>query len=84
MIFGSHHDAPVALPDSMRVLSATVRQCFPPTLYHRDGSSTRSQSSARAARVPARLAPTEQTQGGLPKPSKRTVGGDDDHPHDHE
>ncbi len=24
MIFGSHHDAPVALPDSMRVLSATV------------------------------------------------------------
>ena len=24
MMFGSHHDAPVALPDSMRVLSATV------------------------------------------------------------
>ncbi len=24
MIFGSHHDAPVALPDSMRVLSSTV------------------------------------------------------------
>ena len=24
MIFGTHHDAPVALPDSMRVLSATV------------------------------------------------------------
>lgn len=24
MIFGSHHDAPVALPDSMRILSATV------------------------------------------------------------
>ena len=26
MIFGSHHDAPVALPDSMRVLSATVNR----------------------------------------------------------
>ncbi|GAA5495069.1 N-substituted formamide deformylase [Rubritalea halochordaticola] len=24
MMFGSHHDAPVALPDSMRILSATV------------------------------------------------------------
>jgi predicted amidohydrolase YtcJ len=24
MMFGTHHDAPVALPDSMRVLSATV------------------------------------------------------------
>jgi len=24
MIFSTHHDAPVALPDSMRVLSATV------------------------------------------------------------
>jgi predicted amidohydrolase YtcJ len=24
MMFGSHHDAPVALPDSMRVLDATV------------------------------------------------------------
>jgi len=24
MIFGSHHDAPVAFPDSMRVLDATV------------------------------------------------------------
>ena len=24
MMFGSHHDAPVTLPDSMRVLSATV------------------------------------------------------------
>ncbi|WP_332872530.1 amidohydrolase [Pontibaca salina] len=24
MIFGTHHDAPVALPDSMRILSATV------------------------------------------------------------
>jgi hypothetical protein len=24
MVFSSHHDAPVALPDSMRVLSATV------------------------------------------------------------
>ena len=24
MMFGSHHDAPVALPNSMRVLSATV------------------------------------------------------------
>ena len=24
MMFGSHHDAPVALPDSKRVLSATV------------------------------------------------------------
>ena len=24
MMFGSHHDAPVAFPDSMRILSATV------------------------------------------------------------
>jgi predicted amidohydrolase YtcJ len=31
MMFGSHHDAPVAFPDSMRILSATVTRrtrCF--------------------------------------------------------
>ena len=38
MIFGTHHDAPMALPDSMRVLSATV------TRRSRSGAVIRSQS----------------------------------------